>query len=71
MTHKRLDRIKELATGAGLVVESVVQGRHYKLKVRTEDGRRATVVAPVSGGDHRGELNLRTTMRRIAAGASP
>lgn len=60
----------ELAQEAGLTIERVVRGRHIKLCCVSEDGRRATFIAPVSPGDFRALKNKLAHMRRFARGAS-
>lgn len=70
-TKEMRERI-EMAKDAGLEVLSVKRHRrHMKIEVRNGYGITAMVVAPVSGSDWRGDLNLAALFRRIAGSATP
>ena len=71
MVDKAAKPFVELAESAGLKVERVDRGRHLKLRVVAEDGRKATFIAPVSPSDHRGTKNKLAQLRRFARGDTP
>lgn len=60
-----------MAETEGLTVLKVEKGNHNKLHVRAPTGLECMVVCPSSGSDRRGMKNLRSVMRKIAAGESP
>lgn len=70
-TKEMRERV-EMAKDAGLEVLAVKRHRrHMKIEVRNGYGITTTVVAPVSGSDWRGDLNLAALFRRIAGSATP
>ena len=68
---RSLRDIIAMAETEGLVVLKVEKGNHNKLHVRSPDGLKCMMVCPSSGSDRRGMRNLRSFMRKIAAGESP
>lgn len=66
---KRQREILTLITGTGLRCVSIDQAKttHYRALVEGPHGR-ASVTFSSTPGDHRGDLNKRAQLRRIAAG---
>lgn len=65
-TRDRMKRIEEMATEAGLSIDKVVPGPHYKFYVRNESGLKRMIVVGSSSSDGNIENIVRSQIKRIA-----
>ena len=62
---KRLREYQQMVSDNGGTVVSVVQNKHYKIKVRACDGRERTFTTSVTPSDVRTDLNILSRLRRF------
>lgn len=65
-THDRMREVEEMIDAAGLKIERVKPGSHFKFYVRNQHGVASVFVAGSSPSGGRTSRNMRTTLRRIA-----
>lgn len=62
----KLKHYREMIEGAGLAVDRIVQGKHFKFYVRAPDGEPHVFIAPRTGSDWRGDKNKLAQLRLFA-----
>lgn len=67
---RRGRELRKMAETEGLLVLSLnlTQGSHVRLVVKYPHYDPIPLVAPLTPSDHRGDVNLRAQMRRVARG---
>lgn len=60
--------VEQMLVVHDLRLVSLVRNCHWKARVKTADGRTATVTFPTSESDHRALKNKSAQLRKIAAG---
>lgn len=62
-------QLRHMVNKAGLEVLGFDRSKHYKIRVRADDGRTTTITAAVTASDRRAVANQRARFSRFAKGS--